>query len=419
MTALDQAFIKAYVRHGATPAGSRRDSARPVQLDEALNEKTLEPPAKKAPARRATDVPAGASAGPSKKGKAKARNGASAKSSAARRARSGKASAAPAPGPQSRPVPETQAGAKSVAAGGGVSCAALLDSAAAAPQAALPALPQAAGADRADAAKASAPEPVSAMPLPSEAAKAVKVAQQVNEPPPRLKLAATPDPRDVSDFQPLLEVDRVAWPTVVSRMDGLADGALGSLADALMDGASRGQKVIALAGCHRGEGCTTVALATARRLAARGARVILVDADFERPRVARRLGLAPQVGWEEVLCGRVPLAEAVIQSLHDRLDLLPVREPLSDAMNLSGEPWDPSSIIGVLREHYDLVLLDLGRVSKWSKSGVGVFASAARWIDAVILVHNLRSTPPLELTQAWQRLSAAGIVEVAVVENFT
>ena len=147
-------------------------------------------------------------------------------------------------------------------------------------------------------------------------------------------------------------------------------------------------------------------LCAARRLAARGLKVVMVDADFDHPKLARRLGLLPEAGWEEVLAGGLPLAEVLIESLEDRVALLPLPGPLSTE---SGLP-DPAASLDLLRRHYDLVLVDLGEV--------GAEAAARNWIDAVVLVHDVRSTPRAELVRATRRLQAAGQVELGVAENF-
>jgi Mrp family chromosome partitioning ATPase len=139
------------------------------------------------------------------------------------------------------------------------------------------------------------------------------------------------DPAKDRVFRPMLEVDRFQWPAVVSRLDTGAGGVLEPLIDALVRGARRGWKVVAMAGCQRGDGCTTAALAASRQLARQGLRVVLADADFQDPRLSKRLGLAPQCGWEEALGGRVPLAEVAIESLFDRLVLLPVCRPPTGA----------------------------------------------------------------------------------------
>lgn len=72
-----------------------------------------------------------------------------------------------------------------------------------------------------------------------------------------------------------------------------------------------------------------------------------------------------------------------------------------------------------LRRHYDLVLIDLGAMPGEAGSGAWPAEPDVRWVDAVVLVHDVRSTPAAELEQARRRFHGAGIVEVGVVENFT
>ena len=208
------------------------------------------------------------------------------------------------------------------------------------------------------------------------------------------------------ELRPLLEVDTFAWSRVSTKLSLAAGVQLDRLADALAARIAEGRKVVGLAGCRRRQGCTTLLLCAARRLAARGLKVVMVDADFDHPKLARRLGLLPEAGWEEVLAGGLPLAEVLIESLEDRVALLPLPGPLSTE---SGLP-DPAASLDLLRRHYDLVLVDLGEV--------GAEAAARNWIDAVVLVHDVRSTPRAELVRATRRLQAAGQVELGVAENF-
>jgi len=217
-------------------------------------------------------------------------------------------------------------------------------------------------------------------------------------------------------FRPLLEVDGFKWPSAVSRLVDAVDEPLEQLLTNLVTRSIRGQKAIAWQGCRRRDGCTTLMLAAARRLAERGVKVILVDAEVRQPRLARQLGLMPTVGWEEVLAGRLPLAEAVVESLEDQVALLPWctsgKSDLEPAI-----PGDPAASIETLGSHYDLVLVDLGRARE-SERNPPLFRSDRPWIDAAILVHHVRKTPQSEVNHAKARLRRAGIAEVAVVENF-
>ena len=227
-----------------------------------------------------------------------------------------------------------------------------------------------------------------------------------------------PSAKVLEDFRPAFQVDAFIWPTSVTKMGEVAGHCLDPVVDRLIVGSAQGRKVIAFEGCRRGDGCTTVLLAVARRLAERGLRVVLVDADFDHPRLARRLGLAPEVGWEAVLARRLPLAETVIDSVEDRLALLPLGEPPGREDFAVDERPDLQATMNVLRGAYDLILVDVGRLTKRSGIDLKLSEGSGRWLDAVVLVRNVRGTPETEIAQNCERLHAAGIVDVAVVENF-
>ena len=169
-----------------------------------------------------------------------------------------------------------------------------------------------------------------------------------------------------------------------------------------------------LSGCRRGQGCTTLLLIAAKRLAARGLKVVMVDANFENPMLARRLGLLPEAGWEKVLTGDLSLAEVLIESIEDRLAILPLQTPASSLQ----EGPDLAGNLDPLRQHFDVVLVDLGRCSTKANAAGGPLTAGRRWLDAVVLVNDVRCTPRAELIQAAARLRATGLVELGVAENY-
>jgi Mrp family chromosome partitioning ATPase len=412
MSALDQAFIRAYVWQGVAPTVSGLDSARP-QVDASAQ------PAARAAA-EATGEVARRSSGKTttrvpKRPRSESSRRASAQSSR-KRARGHSPAAARRGDRDRKAVAPSASGRAPVKADAGASNGRAGKTEPSASAAGVRSVPCAGvsaetlfvGAAPAEA-SASGGEPASAKPVACQR------------------------------FRPMLEVDRFAWPAVVSRLDTGVGGPLEPLIEALTRGVRQGWKAIAVAGCQRGDGCTTVAMAAARQLARQGLRVVLADADFQDPRLSKRLGLAPQSGWEEVLGGRLPLGEVAIESVLDRLVLLPVCRPLTgiekgvrtifqeespmatspNCRENSSDPFfDAAAALGVLRERYDLILLDLGRLYKRSKTAIGPFDSAGGWIDAAVLVHNVRATSQTELAQAHERLRAAGIAEVLTVENF-
>jgi Mrp family chromosome partitioning ATPase len=236
------------------------------------------------------------------------------------------------------------------------------------------------------------------------------------EPPPAE--AAEPVKRSESAaFRPLLEVDNFVWPKGVLRIVDAVEEPLEQLLTNLVTRSIRGQKVIAWQACRRGDGCTTLLLAAARRLAERDVKVVVVDADVRHPHLARHLGLMPSTGWEESLSGRLPLAEVLVESLDDKLAVLPWCASSAAADPESNSAGDPAESIQTLRDNYDLVLVDLGVA--WKEDHVpSLLASERAWVDAVLLVHNVRRVPQADLNEVSGQLQQVGISDVAVIENF-
>jgi Mrp family chromosome partitioning ATPase len=219
-------------------------------------------------------------------------------------------------------------------------------------------------------------------------------------------------------FQPMLQVDHFAWPKVCGRLEKGANAELERIIEILIASNERGKKMFALGGCRSGDGATSLLLATARHMAAQGIKVALVDADWSQPQLARRLGLLPQYGWEDVLSGRLPLEEVLIESLAERLVILPVREPFSaselpaDAPNRIAETWES------LRHHFDVVLIDPGPISNSPILDPRYSAVMAGRIEAVVMVKNLRHPDDGEFQAAQQALTGASAKVIGIVENF-
>jgi len=211
-------------------------------------------------------------------------------------------------------------------------------------------------------------------------------------------------------FRPMLQVDDFCWPGICRQLEEAAGNELDRLADAAIEIAGRGQKVLAIAGCRRGEGTTALVLALARRLVERRRKVVLADANLANPRLAPRLAVQPQHGWEEVIAGRMPLEEVIVESVLSGLGLLPVcgtsaRPDLSD-----DEKSRMADSLGLLASHYDLVLVDAASAADP--------ATLPRGLDALLLVHNMRTTTPQRLAETERRLSQAGMPPRGIIQNF-
>ena len=79
----------------------------------------------------------------------------------------------------------------------------------------------------------------------------------------------------------------------------------------------------------------------------------------------------------------------------------------------SGNP----KVLDVLREHYDLVLVDLGEFDGGVEDNESSLAVIG-WLDEVVLVRNLRNAQENKLRETRRRVLAAGLLEAGIVENF-
>jgi len=219
-------------------------------------------------------------------------------------------------------------------------------------------------------------------------------------------------------LRPAWQVDEFAWPRACRRLIARAAEELDRLADALVAISARGQKVLALGGWYRGEGATTLLLCAARRLVERGIKPVLVDADVRRPRLAKRLGVQPQCGWAEVAPEGASLEQAIFESTANNIAVLPLREPSAEPDPPAADYTRLSGCIELLRDHYDMVLVDLGPLENIDvRDGLSPGGSL-RGIDAVVLVRDHRTTSPERLGEIQRQLAEAGIALAGIIENF-
>ncbi len=162
-----------------------------------------------------------------------------------------------------------------------------------------------------------------------------------------------------------------------------------------------------------GEGKTHVSVGLARVLADSGERVLLIDADLRRPRVAERLGLDSGVGLSQVLSGQVPFADAVIRSEQGGFDVLPSGPIPPNPAELLGRDA-MRRLLDEVRPGYDLVILDTAPVLPVTD---GVVLSALA--GAALLVARSGMVTKSQLAAAAQALQAGGGDVAGVVLNGT
>lgn len=175
------------------------------------------------------------------------------------------------------------------------------------------------------------------------------------------RISSTTDLARVSGVRALAALPRtrsLRRPPAVALQDPTVSAAIGTLRVQL-DSESRllAVKVLAVTSPNPGDGKTTVATALATGLARLDARVLLIDADMRRPRVAAQLGVPDTgPGLTEVLEGRISAAEAAVLHQPATLSVIPTR-PHHDAGNLLARRLP--QVLTDVREQYDIVVVDI------------------------------------------------------------
>jgi capsular exopolysaccharide synthesis family protein len=137
--------------------------------------------------------------------------------------------------------------------------------------------------------------------------------------------------------------------------------------------------IIQVTSPNMGDGKTTLATNLAVSIAQSGKKILLIDADFRRPRLHRMFGLAAKVGLASVIQDEAELLDAVQPTAVPNLSVLPCGpRPHNPAELLTSARF--KEILEVLRERYDLILVDTPPLLAVSDPSV-----VASQVDGVLL----------------------------------
>jgi capsular exopolysaccharide synthesis family protein len=170
-------------------------------------------------------------------------------------------------------------------------------------------------------------------------------------------------------------------------------------------------RVVVLTSSVANEGKSTTACNVAITLASAGARVILVEGDLRRPRVADYMGLEGAVGLTDVLIGRAGL-DQVLQPWGD--------SPLS-VLTSGPLPPNPSEMLGstqmtelleALRARADMVLIDTPPLLPVTDAAV-----LARECDGALVVIRQGRTTREQLNRALEALRSVDARVLGTVLN--
>jgi Mrp family chromosome partitioning ATPase len=221
-----------------------------------------------------------------------------------------------------------------------------------------------------------------------------------------------------SPLHPAFETQRFHWPRKVEVLIAAAGGDFAAFAEEIEDRSRADRKILLVTGTERGEGRTTLVLALARLAANRGLRTVVVDLDLASPQLAQQLGLRPELGWDDVQAERLKIDEALIESIDDRVTLLPLRNGYANPRALAGTGFLRDAVER-LRAEFDVVLLDVGPLEDDGDTIDLAAALGGAAIDDALVIRDRRRVTPQQLHDACRRAAALGVRRWDVVENFT
>lgn len=210
------------------------------------------------------------------------------------------------------------------------------------------------------------------------------------------------------ELEPAYEVERFEWPAVVTSLAGEAAAELSDLIHELLPD-RRGTLLVT--GCRRGEGRTSIALLIARHLARSGQRVLAIDADVERPYLAASLATDAELGWNEILNGGSP-EQAMIESLRDRLVILPLRKAMDGATQAATILNDMG---GELSHKFDVLCIDTGPLVE---GGADRIHFGHTPLTAAIVVRDVRHSRLEQSHAVGRKFVKLGVSRWAIIENF-
>lgn len=172
-----------------------------------------------------------------------------------------------------------------------------------------------------------------------------------------------------------------------------------------------GHKLVQVTSPDPGDGKSTLAANLAVSIAYSGKKVLLIDADFRRPRVHKIFGLSDEVGITSVINGTHELPDATASTDIENLSILVCGPRPSNPSELLTSPRF-KELLDYLREKYDFVIVDTPPMLAVTDPS----AVSAR-VDGVFVAMRLKSKSRIKATQAVKMLSSLDANILGVVVN--
>ena len=153
--------------------------------------------------------------------------------------------------------------------------------------------------------------------------------------------------------------------------------------------------------------CANLAISIAQL----GHRVLLVDANLQRPSQHELLGITPEFGITSLMAGGVSVEQAIYSTPIDRLSLLPAGTPFADNRECFTRP-EFSQLLRSLRDRYAYIIVDSAPLLVSSDACV-----IAGEMDGVILGIRPTRDSRSRAERAAEILAATGIRPIGAILN--
>ena len=161
-------------------------------------------------------------------------------------------------------------------------------------------------------------------------------------------------------------------------------------------------RVVAITSALPGEGKTTVSMCLARVAAMSGQRICVVDCDLRMQSINDVIDIETDVGILQVLAGEAPWRSAIVHDPNSDAHVLPVATSGFTPRDVFGSDA-MARLIGDLRAHYDLVILDCAPILAVAETRILV-----KQADVTVLVARSGKTPVGALRAAVSQTELAG-----------
>lgn len=170
-------------------------------------------------------------------------------------------------------------------------------------------------------------------------------------------------------------------------------------------------KLVQVTSPSPGDGKSTLAANLAVSIASSGRKILLIDADFRRPRCHKLFNLDPPIGMSSLIDDSAEIGDAVFETPIQNLHLLPCGPlPENPSELLTSARF--AELLEVFREEYDLVLIDTPPILAVTDP-----VAVAKRVDGVVLVMRLTKDSRAKVKGAIGELNALGANILGVVVN--